>query len=119
APRKYNVTSYSEIPDRKLHPRERTQLLEVPASISPAVRDLARLWAKEATDSNDVISRALEFFRAQGFRYSLAPGEYRGNSSLDEFLFRRRIGFCEHYAASFATLMRLAGIPSRVVVGYL
>ena len=29
------------------------------------------------------------------------------------------MGFCEHYATSFATLMRLAGIPARVVVGYL
>jgi transglutaminase-like putative cysteine protease len=38
---------------------------------------------------------------------------------LEEFLFRRRVGFCEHYAASFATLMRLAGIPARVIVGYL
>src|SRR5439155_20458494 len=38
---------------------------------------------------------------------------------LDEFLFHRRLGFCEHYAASFATLMRLAGIPARVVTGYL
>jgi protein-glutamine gamma-glutamyltransferase len=48
----------------------------------------------------------------------LSPGEYSRND-LDEFLFRRRVGFCEHYAASFATLMRLAGIPARVVVGYL
>jgi hypothetical protein len=46
----------------------------------------------------------------------LTPGEYE---NLEEFLFRRRVGFCEHYAASFATLMRLAGIPARVVVGYL
>jgi hypothetical protein len=46
----------------------------------------------------------------------LTPGEY---DSLEEFLFRRRVGFCEHYATSFATLMRLAGIPARVVVGYL
>src|SRR5207248_3086228 len=30
-----------------------------------------------------------------------------------------RTGFCEHYAASFATLMRLAGIPARIVLGYL
>ena len=28
-------------------------------------------------------------------------------------------GFAKHYAASFATLMRLAGIPARIVVGYL
>jgi hypothetical protein len=48
----------------------------------------------------------------------LSPGEYKKND-LDEFLFHRRVGFCEHYAASFATLMRLAGIPTRVVVGYL
>jgi len=48
----------------------------------------------------------------------LSPGEYKQND-LDEFLFRRRVGFCEHYAASFATLMRVAGIPARVVVGYL
>src|SRR5205823_5219745 len=49
---------------------------------------------------------------------SPSPGEY-GKNDLDEFLFHRRLGFCEHYAASFATLMRLAGIPARVVTGYL
>jgi hypothetical protein len=48
----------------------------------------------------------------------LSPGEYKKND-LDQFLFHRRVGFCEHYATSFATLMRLAGIPARVVVGYL
>jgi hypothetical protein len=57
-------------------------------------------------------------FGTQGFKYSLTPGEY-GKNDLDQFLFHRRVGFCEHYAASFATLMRLAGIPARVVVGYL
>ena len=67
-------------------------------------------------DSRRVVSSALQFFRTQGFGYSLTPGEY---ANLDEFLFRRRVGFCEHYAASFATLMRLAGIPARVVVGCL
>ena len=39
--------------------------------------------------------------------------------ALDEFLFERREGFCEHYAASFATLMRATGIPARVVIGYM
>ena len=38
---------------------------------------------------------------------------------MDEFLFTTRRGFCEHYAAAFVTLMRAAGIPSRVVIGYL
>jgi hypothetical protein len=54
----------------------------------------------------------------EGFSYSLSPGEL-GKNDLEQFLFHRRVGFCGHYAASFATLMRLAGVPARVVVGYL
>ena len=55
---------------------------------------------------------------SRNFLYTLTPGTYSGRHALDQFLFERRKGFCEHYAAAFATLMRLAGIPSRVVIGY-
>lgn len=113
--RQYDVAS-SEFSDNELTAKERADSLAVPASISPAVRDLAYSWTVQTHDSRGVISSALRFFRTQGFSYSLTPGQYE---DLDEFLFRRRAGFCEHYAASFATLMRLAGIPARVVVGYL
>jgi hypothetical protein len=64
-----------------------------------------------------VVQRALNFFRVSGFVYSLSPGTY-ASPELDEFLFKRKIGFCEHYAAAFASLMRLVGIPARVVIGY-
>jgi transglutaminase-like putative cysteine protease len=118
SPRNYNVISFPEIADKELHPREREMYLEVPNWVSPAVRQLARSWTAGATSQADVINRGLAFFQSQHFTYSLTPGQYQPND-LDEFLFRRRTGFCEHYAGSFATLMRLAGIPSRVVVGYL
>jgi len=117
-PRRYEVVSYPEIPNNRLHSRERESLLEVPAATSPAVRALAQSWSAEKAEPRAIVNKALEFFRTQGFRYSLSPGEYRKND-LEEFLFHRRLGFCEHYAASFATLMRLAGIPARVVTGYL
>src|SRR5262249_46845761 len=113
--RQYDVAS-SEFSGNELTAKERVDSLEVPASISPAVRDLAYSWAVQNRDPRAVVSTALRFFRTQGFSYSLTPGEYE---DLEEFLLRRRVGFCEHYAASFATLMRLAGIPARVVVGYL
>jgi hypothetical protein len=35
------------------------------------------------------------------------------------FLFERREGFCGHYASAFTALMRAAGVPARVVSGYL
>ena len=113
--RQYEVVS-SEFSGKEISGKERAEALEVPASISQPVRDLAHSWAVHSSDSRGVISSALQFFRTQGFSYSLTPGEY---DNLEDFLFRRRVGFCEHYAASFATLMRLAGIPARVVVGYL
>ena len=113
--RRYDVVSL-ELGENEITSKERAEALEVPASISPAVRNLAQSWLVQDRDSGGVVNRALQFFRTQGFSYSLTPGEY---DDLEEFLFRRRVGFCEHYAASFATLMRLAGIPARVVVGYL
>ena len=38
---------------------------------------------------------------------------------MDEFLFKTRAGFCEHFASAFVVLMRSAGVPARVVTGYL
>jgi protein-glutamine gamma-glutamyltransferase len=106
----------SESTGHDITAKERSDALEVPASITPAVRDLAYSWTMHNREARGIVTSALQFFRTQGFAYSLTPGEYR---DLEEFLFRGRVGFCEHYATSFATLMRLAGIPARVVVGYL
>lgn len=116
--RRYEIISSPEVTGRELQPRERSVALELPGSITPAVRELAQSWAAQNSNPRSIVNSALQFFRTERFRYSLSPGEYKKND-LDEFLFHRRIGFCEHYAASFATLMRLAGIPARVVVGYL
>src|SRR5438128_7320684 len=117
--RRYEVISSLEVTGKELQPRERKEALELPTSISPAVRDLAQSWiARNSKNPRATVNSALQFFRTQRFRYSLSPVEYKKND-LDEFLFHRRVGFCEHYATSFATLMRLAGTPARVVVGYL
>ena len=116
--RRYDVISSPEVTGKELQPHDRKEALELPASISPTVRELAQSWITQNSDPRATVNSALQFFRTQGFRYSLSPGEYKKND-LDQFLFHRRVGFCEHYATSFATLMRLAGIPARVVVGYL
>lgn len=59
----------------------------------------------------------LAWYQQQNFSYTLKPGVL-GNNRIDEFLFKTRQGFCEHYASSFTMLMRYVGIPARVVVGY-
>jgi transglutaminase-like putative cysteine protease len=82
------------------------------------VRELVASWTSKTSEPQELVNLALQHFRAGKFSYSLEPGTY-GEAPLDEFLFERRVGFCEHYAATFATLMRVAGVPSRIVIGYL
>lgn len=64
------------------------------------------------------VNRVLQHFSQEPFRYTLRP-QLLGDAPVDEFLFDTRAGFCEHYAAAFVVMMRAAGIPSRVVTGYM
>jgi len=64
------------------------------------------------------VVKALEYFREQPFYYSKKP-PLTEHDPVDEFVYKTKTGFCEHYASAFAFMMRAAGIPSRVVTGYL
>jgi protein-glutamine gamma-glutamyltransferase len=95
--------------------REDTAL---PGDANPRTRELAqRLYAQAGTDAA-YVSAVLDYLRRGGFVYSLEP-QPLGADAVDELLFRTRAGFCGHYASAFATLMRAAGVPARVVTGYL
>jgi hypothetical protein len=60
-----------------------------------------------------------EWFSDPGiFTYSLVTSLPPGPSGLIDFVTRTRHGFCEQFAFAMAVMARLAGIPSRVVVGY-
>lgn len=64
------------------------------------------------------MSRAvLEKFRNEGYTYSLQPGTY-GEHTVDEFMFGKKVGFCEHIASAYVFLMRAMEIPARIVTGY-
>ncbi len=84
---------------------------------NPQTLALGRLWAKQFNSDIEIVQHALRQFRQQEFIYTLNP-PLLGADASDEFLFKTRRGFCEHYASSFALLMRAAGIPARIVTGY-
>lgn len=91
--------------------------LTLPPDQHPRTVALARGWREKGLDSKGIIDQALSMFRNETFYYTLSPPLLTGDA-VDEFLFDTREGFCEHYAAAFAVLMRAAGIPSRIVTGY-
>jgi len=90
--------------------------LLLPAESNPQSRALAEQWRSAGSGPEAIIGKALALFAAD-FTYTLRP-PLLGRDGVDEFLFRSKRGFCEHYAAAFVVLMRGAGIPARVVGGY-
>ncbi|EDY17737.1 transglutaminase domain protein [Chthoniobacter flavus Ellin428] len=115
---RYEVTSLPEDRQTKLPSDQMRAALDLPAHLSPRVKALVASWKAESKNPAKIVEAALRYFRHERFTYTLQPGSYSDANALDEFLFERRQGFCEHYAAAFATLMRVAGVPSRVVIGY-
>ena len=92
--------------------------LALPAESNPRLLALGRSWAT-LPDMSARVMAARAFFQSQNFRYTTTPGTLPERNGLDVFLFERRLGFCGHYASAFSALMRAAGVPSRVVSGYL
>jgi transglutaminase-like putative cysteine protease len=84
---------------------------------NPRAVALADSWRAAGLEGRALIDRALQLFRQEQFFYTLEPPPL-GADMIDEFLFETRRGFCEHYAGAFTVLMRAAGVPARVVVGY-
>lgn len=79
----------------------------------------ARAWGEQLQSlptTEAKVSEVLKHFHDNSI-YTLSPGTL-DEDALDEFLFDDPRGFCEHFASSFAFVMRAAGVPSRVVVGY-
>lgn len=65
----------------------------------------------------DVNKKILDYFSSNHFQYTLEPGD-QPLLSLPDFLFKFKKGYCEHFASAHALLLRLSGVPARVVIGY-
>jgi protein-glutamine gamma-glutamyltransferase len=90
----------------------------LPAGANPRSLRLAQALRSRAPSDAAFVQAVLDYLRSGGFEYSLTP-ERLGSDAVDDFLFNTREGFCGHYASAFVTLMRAAGVPARVVTGYL
>jgi len=91
--------------------------LYLPTNSNPRARALVDQWRQQGVEGPGFIEQALSFYR-RSHHYTLRPPQLNSAHSVDEFLFDTLRGFCEHFASSFTVLMRSAGIPTRVVVGY-
>ncbi len=116
---RYELQSF---PSYRLDPEGKTvslpRHLQLPQGYNPRTLELGRQWKSQGLTPEGTIQQALRMFREENFHYTLRP-PLLGRNAMDDFLFSTRRGFCEHYASAFVVLMRAAGVPARVVTGYL
>lgn len=111
----YYAFSYDlDMPDNGRRDKEiaTSKVVEPPKG---KLKELIDSWVDAQGKPEQALNKIRTYFEEGDFRYTLAPPKV---DSVEDFLFTSHRGFCEHYAAATTTLLRLMGIPARVVVGY-
>ena len=78
---------------------------------------LARRLSEGTTSELEVVRRVEDYLMSGRFRYTTDVQEPGADPLLD-FLFKTRAGYCQHFAGAATLLLRLAGVPTRVVSGF-
>jgi len=116
--RQFNIQSAIQYRiNDSLSNQEKNSALQLPINTNPETRKWVIQLQRDYKQPEQHIRKVLNYFNKQKFIYTLRP-PLLGKNAIDDFLFRTRKGFCEHYAGSFVYIMRLLNIPARVVLGY-
>lgn len=114
----YDIQLYQAVLDQTLPDWLQTMTLRLPQQGNLKSRIFAKkLFELSGRDPLRYSQAIMRWIHQQNFGYTLKPPPL-GEQRIDSFLFDTRKGYCEHYASAYTFLMRAAGVPSRVVVGY-
>jgi hypothetical protein len=98
-------------------PPELARFLQLPPE-PERVRALAREVTAGSRSPYEAALRLNQYLSSERFTYTLVLKRETSLDPLEEFLFVRRSGNCEYFAASLAVLLRSVGVPARVVGGF-
>lgn len=113
----YNLISYPQYLANTTTPQQLDAALALPNTVTDRMRAFVDTLQRSSDTHEEFVQFVLNHFNTENFIYTLSPPALSENPA-DEFLFETQKGFCEHYATSFVLLIRIAGIPARVVAGY-
>lgn len=97
---------------------DKSYYLRLPPGLPVRFNQLAADIRRKGKDDLERVELLEKYFRNGGYRYSTRDLP-TGNHAIERFMFETRRGHCEFYASAFAMLLRSAGIPCRLVGGYL
>lgn len=112
----YTLHSYYQMPVDTGH-SDYSRYLQLPETGNPLTQEFIREFDFSNMSTLQIIETISQKFTDEPFRYTLKPPLMQ-TDPIDAFLFNYRRGFCSHYASAMAYMLRLAGVPSRLVTGY-
>lgn len=87
--------------------------------VDPRVRAKTEQLISGASNDFDRASAIWRYFTAQnGFVYDTKTAPANDADALADFILNGKRGFCEQFASAMAVMLRVAGIPSRVAIGF-
>ena len=95
----------------------KTHFLQLPR-LNPQIAELTSSITRHAKTPYEQILSIQQYLMSH-YRYSLDVGVDDTLHPLDDFLFTRKTGYCEHYATAMVIMLRTLGIPARLVTGFL
>ncbi|MEM0910479.1 MAG: DUF3488 and transglutaminase-like domain-containing protein, partial [Pseudomonadota bacterium] len=112
----YVLNSFYQMPVTDAN-QDYSRYLQVPPTGNPLTQAYVEKLDLTGKTTKQIIYTIAQIFTSEPFRYTLKPPLMKSDP-IDQFLFKHRRGFCSHYASAMAYMLRLAGVPSRLVSGY-
>jgi len=95
----------------------RETYLQLPP-LDPRIKKLADTITAKSRNEYDKAA-SIETYLKTKYSYTLDLTGPQTNDPLPQFLFVRRAGHCEYFAAAMTVMVRAEGIPARYVTGFL
>ncbi len=92
-------------------------LLQVPAGIDPRITAIAEELLRNCSTADEKIKAVLHFFH-KNFEYRIGIKIPRDADPLTHFLVEKPSAHCEYFATGAAILLRIGGVPTRYVSGF-
>ncbi|MBL4612777.1 MAG: DUF3488 domain-containing transglutaminase family protein, partial [Emcibacter sp.] len=101
----------------ELNDGDRALALAYEVAGNDRTRALILEWQQTGVDKKEIVGRGVRLM-ADGYHYTSKSPPLVETGGIDQFLFDDKTGHAYHFATSFALMMRMADIPTRLVAGY-
>ncbi len=95
---------------------DKNKYLQIPKKFSPKIKQLVHDFTIGKTQK-EILHFFCNFLNSPDFKYSLSNLP-ESDKPIEDFILKYKRGNCEFFASSLAIMLRIAGIPSRLVAGY-